>query len=397
MKKKISQRALDALEVGETIWDTEQIGFGARARKGGVFFVFKVQRRGRPEWVPLGRLGDVTLDAARQLAAAERAVVVAGGRPGAWRRVPTLEEFVPRYLAEISSDQTRERAERQFRLHLFPALGKRRLDEIDVQDLARLKDRMQRRGKPAAWNNARQILSHVLNLAMKWGALPHRRNPCTDVRPVKLDRHERFLSEQELARLGAALVKFEAEGVQDPPKGMPRVDQPTAVLIAAAVRLLVFLGARRDEVRLLRWSQVGPRGLALRESKTGRKSIALNPPAAQVLEQLRALGRGGDLVFESYTRPGTPIQLNKGWLAVRRLAKLEDVRLHDLRHSFASVAVSSGQSLYLTGALLGHRSSSTTERYAHLSAEPLEAASTAVAKRIESALNAGAGETKKTG
>lgn len=271
MRREIGVEVLDELKVGESVWDTEQIGFGARRRKGGVFFVFKVQRRGHAEWVSLGRLGDITLKGAREKAAQERAIVAAGGRPGAWRAVPTLKEFAKRYLNELASrakPRTIINRELNLRLHLLPALGHRRLDEIEAHDVERLKQKM--RKKPGAFNVARETLTVVLNAAMRLEVLPERRNPCRHVSPYALPTHQRFLSEQELSRLGTALAELEA-------KGADSLSVETARLVAAAVRLLVFTGARRDEIRYLKWDEVGSGALPARTSQL-EDDGALRPP-----------------------------------------------------------------------------------------------------------------------
>jgi len=393
MKDRITLKALAELQLGQTVWDTEQLGFGARRRKGGVFFVFKVQRRGKADWVPLGRLGDVTLDDARKAAARERGIVALGGRPGAWRRTPTLKHFGARYLREAASATkalSYAWTERALRLHLYPALGHLRLDEITAHDVTRLKDRYATR--KGAFNNARRALSMLYAKAIEWRELSADwPSPCRYVASYAMPKHERYLSQKELAGLGAALATHAQQG-------------PAAALVVAAVRLMIFTGARRDEVRFLRWGEVGPTALHLSDTaagprsglKTGAKPISLNPPAAQLLAALERRG-DEDLVFESPLRPGHPVALHQAWDQIRRAAGLKDVRLHDLRHSFASVAVATGHSLYVTGALLGHRNSRTTERYAHLSADPLAAASAAVARRIQTALEAGEGEAKAKG
>jgi integrase len=157
----------------------------------------------------------------------------------------------------------------------------------------------------------------------------------------------------------------------------------------AALRLLIFTGARVSEILNLRWENVDfERGLLrIPDSKTGAKTIQLNAPALELLAK-RYEGRGDSRWVIPGEVPGERlVNLGKIWRRVRKRAELEDVRLHDLRHSFASVGAAAGLSLPLIGALLGHRQASTTQRYAHLADDPVRNASELVGARIAAALD----------
>jgi integrase len=186
---------------------------------------------------------------------------------------------------------------------------------------------------------------------------------------------ERFLSEEEIARLALAL---EAEGVKT---GNP---YPSAV-----IKLLLLTGARRGEITGLQWQNVDfeRKYLRLPDSKTGAKVVFLNEPA---LEVIRSLPRLSNIHVIPGTRDGAAfVGIDKIWVRVRAAAGLRNVRLHDLRHSFASIAVADGFSLPVIGALLGHKHPTTTARYAHLAADPLRAANDAVGAKIATALQTG--------
>ena len=156
----------------------------------------------------------------------------------------------------------------------------------------------------------------------------------------------------------------------------------------AAIRLLLFTGARRQEILNLRWSEVDfDRGaLHLPDSKTGRKTILLNAPALSVLASLPRVG-GNPFVIAS-TKPGVPLtDLNRPWATVRRHARLDNFRLHDLRHTFASFGASSNLGLPVIGKLLGHNQAATTARYSHLADDPLRRASEQIGGALSAALD----------
>jgi integrase len=155
---------------------------------------------------------------------------------------------------------------------------------------------------------------------------------------------------------------------------------------AAAIRLLILTGCRVGEILTLRWESVDfkQRCLRLADSKTGPKAVPLNAPALEVLAGLEP-GIGPWVIRGR--KVGAPlVNLAKPWRRVCEQAKLDDVRVHDLRHSFASVGAGSGQTLLVIGALLGHTQATTTERYAHLSDDPIRAASEAIGARIAAAM-----------
>jgi integrase len=233
----------------------------------------------------------------------------------------------------------------------------------------------ERKAKPITANRALALLSHVYTKAAEWGLVPRTLNPVQGVPRFRERRRERFLSAEELGRLGVALRELEAEN-------------EVSRFALAAIRLLIFTGARPSEALGLTWEMVDlERGLLnISDSKTGAKVIHLSPPAQQLLARLPHLN-GEARVFPPVKRRATEADLESAWSRVRERAKLEGVRLYDAaRHSFASLAVSGGASLYLVGGLLGHRKTSTTQRYAHLSADPLRAVNDAVGQRLAAAL-----------
>jgi integrase len=219
-------------------------------------------------------------------------------------------------------------------------------------------------------------MSKMMNLAERWGIRPDGSNPCRHVEKNRENKRTRFLSGEELALLGAACRAAEEGG---------RV----ALSFLALVRLLIFTGARLSEIQKARWDWVDLKAGVLRlpDSKTGAKSIMLPAPAMEVLTHIPRVEGNPHVI----TGIGDRYLVNvwKQWAILRAVAGLKDVRLHDLRHSFASVGAAGGTSLNIIGGLLGHTEAQTTARYAHLAADPLKAAANRIARTIAATMALG--------
>jgi integrase len=236
----------------------------------------------------------------------------------------------------------------------------------------------------------------MYSFASRSGIVAEGMNPCRRIEQFKEHRRERFLTGEELVRLGAAIREAETQGIpwdvneaKPKAKHLPKANNRFTTIrpsTAAAIRLLLFTGCRLREILHLKWEQVDlERGLLfLADSKTGRKTVILNAPALAVLVGLERLG--------SYAVPGNDPErpradLKRPWEAVAKRAGLSGVRLHDLRHTYASFGAGGGLGLPIIGKLLGHTQVSTTQRYAHLDADPLRRASEAIGGRIAAALD----------
>jgi integrase len=216
------------------------------------------------------------------------------------------------------------------------------------------------------------MLGAILQFAVNRGMRPD--NPVRGVRRYPDQKQNRFLSAAELARLGDVL------------KGAEQDTNPSAI---AAIRLLILTGCRKAEIVTMRWEYIDWEHACLRlpDSKTGAKVVHLGAPARALLEDLPRL-KGNPYVLPG-ANPGDYFKgLQKVWVSLRARANLQDVRLHDLRHSFASVGAASGDSLLVIGALLGHKNAATTQRYAHLSNDPLRDAADKIARHIDALMNA---------
>ena len=221
---------------------------------------------------------------------------------------------------------------------------------------------------PYQANRTLAVLSKMFNLAELWGMRPDGSNPCRHVKRYKERKRERFLSDTEYARLGSALRDAEVS------------ETPSSV---AAIRLLMLTGCRLSEILTLRWDcvdlDVGR--LNLRDSKSGAKIVHLGEPAIEVLRGVHRVD-GNPWVIAGRRRGGHLTDLQTPWRRIRARAGLDDVRIHDLRHSFASGGLLVGEGLPMIGKLLGHTQVQTTARYAHLAADPVKAAADRISERI---------------
>lgn len=380
---KISKRTVDALQPGDRdryLWDDVQTGFGLKVTPAGrKVFILQYRiggRAGRTRRLTLGALGKITPDAAREDAKRLLRDVAAGRDPASERdkrkRELSLGAVLDRFLAEHVATKLRSRTNEEYRrlvrLYVPSSLRARQISDVEQADIARLHHELA--DKPYQGNRTIALLSILFNWAEKHGLRPAGANPCRHIEKYKEVRRERFLSPQELSELGNALAKSEQ-----------------AVFAVSAVRLLLFTGARLSEILTLRWQWIDmERGVArLPDSKTGAKTLYLNAPALAVLNETPQL-EGNPFVICG-EKPGAHlVNLQKPWRSIREAAGLSDVRLHDLRHTFASVGAGGGASLPMIGALLGHSQPQTTDRYAHLASDPLRAASDAIARQIASSL-----------
>jgi integrase len=332
----------------------------------------------------LGLHGPLTPETARQKAFGHLAEVQDGGDPSAARqehlRAPTVAELGTRYLEQHAvpkkkpSSAASDRA--MLRRHVIPVLGRMRVVEVTRQDVSLLHHAL--RETPIIANRVIALLSKMFNLAERWGLRPDGSNPCRHVDRYPERPRERFLSMEEYERLGGALAEAEEQNTEP----------PSAI---GAIRLLALTGARRGEILGLRWDNVDlDRGyLRLDESKTGKRLIVLSTPAQEVLAGLQRKRIDGSPWVCPGRNPAKPlVGLERIWFRIRDAAGLAGVRLHDLRHSYASVGAGSGTSLLMIGKLLGHTQPVTTARYAHLADHPLRAAGEATARRIAVAMAA---------
>lgn len=336
------------------IWDTELAGFGLRIRPTGNYYWFvRLRHRGKHRRVSLGRTDDVDAALARSQARRLLAEVALDGLPKRTvvKSTPPMTDYVDTYWEDIArywKPSTRKRNRDAWRRDLAPVFGETRVVDIVPADVMRWRDGCAG-DQEAKFNRAVPVLAALLKYAEALHLRRKGSNPCRGMPRYKRDPMERYLSPLEYRRVAAALRDEEDE-------------RPAEVAI---IRLLVYTGARIGEVRDLQWEWVKPPRLELPDSKTGPKTIWLNSQALAILD---AVPKREDCPFVFPNRRGAaPVNLDNWWLIFRRRCALPDVRIHDLRHSFASTAIMDNVPLATIGKLLGHLLPETTAKYAHLS------------------------------
>lgn len=409
---RITKRFVDAAKptaADVVYWDDDLAGFGLRVRPSGArSFVFAYRtgggRRGRQRKMTLGTVGNLTPDGARKAAQDASNAVGRGKDPAAdkmaQRADMAVAELIEIYLRDGPASRPAKKASSwasdaaNLRRHVAPRLGRRLVGTLTKADGERLQADIsagrtrapvtaagaKRRGRVRVTGGkavaARATAAFRAMLTWAVDRKHAKANPLAGIRLNKLKGRERILSDAELARLSETAAAMEAEGVNA--KGL------------TIVRLLALTGARRDEVASLRRGFLDfDRGVArLPDSKTDEKIIPLGAPALAMLAAWleRSSGDRDDYVFPAERGDGHYQGTPKVWRDLRKRARLPGVRLHDLRHGFASIGVGMGQSLFIVGKMIGHRRTQTTERYAHMQADPVRVAADQVARRVADAM-----------
>ena len=379
-RRAISNRMVAALRVDRdtVFWDRDLIGFGVRAYPSGSrVYVVRVPGAEGPRRLTVGRHGVIGAGEARRRAALVIARARAGEEPhpkprpaGAYG--PTVAGFAARYLEEHVAVRckpaTAKTVRSAVRRHIVPALGAYPMTALGRARVAEFHRSLHR--TPATANAAVKTLSHMYALAEGWGAVPEGTNPCRAAVMYPARRRERFLTDREFERLGRVLDEAELQGGASPPA-------------IAAIRLLMLTGCRKNEILTLRWDHVDLRAAALRlaDTKTGPRTVSLSPAAASLLAGLPRKA-ANPWVFPGRKKGRHMRSIDDAWKTVRARAGLDDVRLHDLRHSYASRALALGETLPMIGRLLGHSRIATTARYAHLATDTIRQSAERIAKSI---------------
>lgn len=388
--KRLTERVLDELEPDPGAqyvqWDRDLKGFGVRVSPAGAkAFILKYRlASGRVRWKTIGRVGELALEKARKFAQDDIGIVARGEDPlsaiDQARGALTVATVAERFLEEYAAHK-KPSTERLYRLaidaHITPRLGALPIADVSHQDAVKLHERL--RATPILANRVIAVLSSLLAWSMSERKYREAGpNPCIGIKKHKERKRKRYLDDAEYKRLGHAL------------RTAPIMPGPRT-----AIELLLLTGARPNEIATLQWAFVDLAGAALHlpESKTGEKTIHLSPAAVRLLKRWPRVvssgyvfpGNGHEADRDQHMHPST---LAHVWADLRRLAKLENVRLYDAcRHSFASIAISQhGLSLAQIGEQLGHSQPATTARYAHLHEDVAKQNATAIGGTIAAKL-----------
>ena len=401
---RLSKRSIDLLisGVGRLIyWDEDLAGFGLRVEPSGkkTFFVRYRPGGGRnapKRFLTIGRYGKLTPDQARSEARKVLSAGELGLDPAAERlqkrKEIKISDLCDLYLeigVETKKPMTVKGDRGRISGHIKPLIGMKRVSEVTASHIERLmkdiaagktkadfktvtsRSRVIIRGGKGAATRTVGLLGGIFTFAQRQGIRAD--NPCRGVKRYPDKASERFLSPSEIGNLGKALASLQSNGA--------------STIATNIIRLLILTGARRNEIAALQWSEVdiGRSCLRLKDSKTGAKVIPLGAPALQILCILQRT-QGSEYVFPATSGTSHFQGIKRVWQAVRKEAGFPDLRLHDLRHSFASIGLASGDTLHMIGALLGHSNARTTSRYAHLADDPKKNAANRISGQIADAL-----------
>lgn len=408
---RISKRSVDALVCPPgkdrvALWDDDLAGFGIVAFPSGLkSYVVQYRQNGKSRRVNIGKHGRLTPDEARSEAKKVLGAVETGVDPiadkkaarGGIRLREAAEGYLERHVVPKKKPRTADEYRRLLEKRIIPKLGVKRLVDIRHPDVIALHLEISK-DNPVTANRAAMVLSALWGWAAKLEIVSAADNPVRGLEKNREQGRERYLTDAEFNRLGDALREAETKGLpMDIDAGSPNSKHapkpgtrrpPIDPFAAAAIRLLLLTGARLREILNLQWSSVDiERGIMfLPDSKTGKKPVYLSEQAIALIKALPII-EGSEFVIPGGKPGKSRSDLKRPWDAIRKAAGLQGIRIHDWRHSFASVGVGQSMGLPMVGKLLGHKNQATTARYAHLDANPLRRAADEIGNRITAAMS----------
>lgn len=414
--RTLTKRYVEGLKPAEgpvVVFDAGLAGFGVRVMPSGhrSYFVQYRNKEGRSRWYTIGAHGKVTVDQARTIAKRVLHSAADGKDPSAeretFRTAPAVNDLLDRYLAEHvkkrNAATTQAEVERLVTLHIRPALGKLKVVAVTRNDISKLHSALS--GTPRQANFALAVCSKAFSLAELWGMRPESTNPCKRIERNAEAHRERFLTGEELTRLGAVLRQAESGGLpwtvdETKPNAKHLADAEHRFTVysrvtTAVVELLLYTGCRLSEVLTLRWDHVDFNAgtILLRKTKAGKpQTVTINAPARQVLSSLKR-DEGCPWVLpgkrksqKDQWKPLAKDAMEAAWQKIRAAARLNDVRMHDLRHTVGTYAGQSGANAFLVRDLLRHANVAMTGRYVNKADDPLRALNDVVGERIAASL-----------
>ncbi|MFK8036045.1 MAG: tyrosine-type recombinase/integrase [Hyphomicrobiales bacterium] len=376
-KRRVDQAAPAAKDY--FLWDDDCRGFGLRVFPSGrKSYLIQYRASGRSRRRSIGQHGVLTADEARKIALQLLGDVARGMNPAEERltdlRAPLVRSLCDRFLDEYAAHHCKPSTQKGYRIYIEttvkPRLGNRKINELTRADIVAFHHDL--RDRPYTANRAVAMLSKMFNLAEDWGLRTEGTNPARRIKKYREEEKKRYLSDDEQMRLGEALAEALETGQE-------------SVYAVAAIQLLILTGCRLGEILTLKWEYVTPRHLELPDSKTGRRRIPLPREAYDILMALPRR-EGNPYLILGELEQGHLINLQKPWRRIRKRAGLNDVRMHDLRHTYASVAVMNGIDPFTLKEIMGHKNLQTTLRYAHLADHAVQTAAGQVAGRLAAAM-----------
>lgn len=382
----LTKRLIDSLVPGNAdyiVWDDKLSGFGLKITPSGrkVYLLKYRTTDGRQRKPAIGVHGPITCEQAREIALEWLSQKTKGEDPSKSRQTkrqsPTISELCDRFIKEHSEIHKKERSAQLDKFYIEkyikPRLGSLKTISVSHADIAKFHIGMKE--TPTQANRILQTLSKMFNLAEAWGLRPAHSNPVTGIKRYKEQSRERFLTSDEIQNLFKILENLETS-------------KQESIYFLNLIRLLILTGARLSEIKTAKWEWVDFENelLNLPDSKTGKKSIYISPTAMEVLKNTPVV-KGNPYIIVGHVPKRCLHNEHKPWGRVCKLAKLEGVRIHDLRHTFASLCVGQGFSLQMVAKLLGHADTRMSERYAHLTKTSVQQAAASVGDVIQSKFN----------
>lgn len=407
MAVKLTDKGVKALPTGDKmiiVFDDKLPGFGVRVAKSGTkTFLLDYRINGRQRRYSIGKYPAWSVAAARVEASKLRQTIDQGGDPMAKRNhtrtEPTVSDLCTRYLSDHARPNKRpssvELDESYISRYIKPALGRLKVSSVSFSDIDRL-HRHVSESAPIQANRVAALLSKMFALSIRWQYRTD--NPAKGIQRNQEHKRDRYLSGDELQRICKALADYpfmekirlsHADALSTGNRSAWRERErpmPGRLQSCNAIRLLMLTGARKGELLSAKWENIDLQaGVWTKPGATTKQRTTHRVPlSAPARELLAGMAQTGEYVFPG-SKGGHQQDLKKTWASVCELAGVEDVRIHDLRHTYAAQLVSAGLSLPIIGALLGHTQPNTTARYAHLMDDPLREATERVGAIVSNA------------
>jgi integrase len=369
------------------LWDSEIRGFGCQVLPSGrktYYFIYRNLQK-KAQRLKIGVHGNITCEIAREIALGWAGDVARSKDPKEERmkaiaqekKSIKIREFADLYFERYANIRKKPRSIKEdkglLRSRILPALGDKKISDIIQEDVLRLQASMKH--LKVRGNRCIALLNKMFNLAENWNFREKGSNPCYRVEKAREHKREKFLTQGEIQKLEEVLKMEESVGSLSPST-------------IAAIRLLLYTGCRLNEILTLKWKNVflEEKYIYLKDAKNGERVVPLNQVCIDLLKKLKKQGET-PYVLRGARLGKHIVNIQNSWKKIRNLTEVQDTRIHDLRHTFASLAIKQGLDLYRISKLLGHRNIQTTTRYAHIAKNDLIESAEVVGKVFEEILS----------